>query len=176
MEALSKPELLSLLGAARQESERDWLMILVGYWHGLRVSEIIGIKGGSVRDGFLTVDRLKGSLRTTQALVSHRKSLLSERRALIDFARKTYPNQRLFPISRQHFWRLVRHYGKLAGIPEHKAHPHVLKHSIAMQMIDKAGIHKTRRRLGHKSISSTGAYLVETDANVDAAVVGAVGL
>jgi hypothetical protein len=43
-------------------------------------------------------------------------------------------------------------------------------------MIDKAGIHKTRQRLGHKSIASTGAYLKETDASADAVVVGAVGL
>ena len=176
MEALSKPELLALLAAARQESERDWLMILVGYWHGLRVSEIIGIKGSSIRDGYLAVDRLKGSMRTNQALVEHPEPLLSERQPLIEFSRKTYPNQPLFKVSRQHFWRLMRHYGKLAGIPEHKAHPHVLKHSIAMQMIDKAGIHKTRQRLGHKSIASTGAYLIETDANVDLAVVAAVGL
>jgi integrase/recombinase XerD len=176
MDALSKPELLALLGAAKENSERDWLMILVGYWHGLRASEVIAITGASVKDGFLAVDRLKGSNRTVQALVEHPEPLLNERPALIELASKTYPNQRLFKVARQHFWRLVQRYGKLAGIPQHKAHPHALKHSIAMQMIDKAGIHKTRQRLGHKSIASTGAYLKETDASADAVVVGAVGL
>ncbi len=52
----------------------------------------------------------------------------------------------------------------------------MLKHSIAMQMIDKAGIHKTRERLGHKSMSSTGAYLKESDASVDSVIVDAVEL
>jgi hypothetical protein len=45
-----------------------------------------------------------------------------------------------------------------------------------MLMIDRAGIQKTRQRLGHKSISSTGVYLEETDANVDAVMVKAVRL
>ena len=76
---------------------------------------------------------------------------------------------------RSQFWRLVRKYAKAAGIPEHKAHPHVLKHSIAMQTIGSAGIENVRQYLGHKSISSTGAYLRVTDADASSAVTGAVG-
>ena len=177
MDALSKPELLKFLKVARAVSERDWLMFLVAYWHGLRVSELIGLKGSSVRDGFLTVERLKGSLRTVQALVEHSDPLLSERKALLEFTRKTYPNAPIFKLSRQQVWRLMQRYGKLARIPAHKAHPHVLKHTIAMQMIDKAGIQKTRQRLGHKSIAFDWR-LSEGDGrgSVDAVMVGADGL
>ena len=199
MEALTKKELLRLLKVTRARSERDWLMILVGFWHGLRASEICagwrvryvkkgkekqkerylhpGLRACDVRDGHLTVARAKNSLKTVQALVEHPNALLSERKALTEFARRAlYSQMPLFPMRRQHFWRLVKRYAKLAGIPEHKAHPHVLKHTIAMQMIDKAGIQKTRQRLGHKSIASTGVYLEETDANVDAVIVKAVRL
>lgn len=176
MESLSRPELLRLLKVARAVSERDWLMILVSYWHGLRVSEVIGLTGGSVQDGYLRTKRLKGSLETVQELVKHPNPLLSEREALIEFARKTYPKAPIFKMRRQHAWRLMQRYGKLAKIAGHKAHPHVLKHTVAMQMIEKAGIHKTRQRLGHKNISSTGAYLKETDANVDAVMVKVTGL
>ena len=176
MEALSKTELLALLAAARASRERDWLLILVTFWHGLRVSEVISFKRDAVKDGYLTIDRLKGSLRTTQALVEHPEPLLSERAPLIEYARKTRFDVPVFNIGRKQVWRLVRRYGAEAGIPEHKLHPHVLKHTCAMQMIDKAGIHKTRQRLGHKSISSTGAYLVESDADVDAVMVSATGL
>jgi integrase len=195
MEALTKKELLRLLKVTRASSERDWLMILLGFWHGLRASEICGgwrvrlvkkrknkylhpgIQARDVRDGHLTVARAKGSLKTTQALVKDPNPLLSEREALTELARKAgYPTARLFPIRRQHLWRLMRHYAKLASIPEHKAHPHTLKHTTAMLMIDRAGIQKTRQRLGHKSISSTGVYLEETDANVDAVMVKAVRL
>jgi integrase len=176
MEALSKPELLALLRTARAAKERDWCMILVAYWHGLRASEVIGIRPDDVKDGFLTVERLKGSMRTVQHLVEHPEPLLSERDALIEFAARTRFNQPLFKVTRQHFWRLVQRYGRAAGIPEHKCHPHALKHSIAMQMIDKAGIHKTRQRLGHRSIASTGEYLKESDSDVDAVIVNSVGL
>jgi integrase len=136
-----------------------------------------GIRACDVRDGHLTVARAKGSMRTVQEIVKHPNPLLSERDALTKLAQQAYySTARLFPIRRQQFWRIVRRYAKLAGIPAHKAHPHVLKHTIAMQMIDKAGIQKTRQRLGHKSISSTGMYLEETDANVDAVMVKAVRL
>jgi site-specific recombinase XerD len=227
MEALTKQELLKLLKVARDKSERDWLMILVSFWHGLRASEIcsgwrvrplkkkekdalrkaraefdaaksqgantatiqqridalhqryvhLGIRACDVQDGHLTVARAKNSLKTTQALVEHPNPLLSERKALTEFARRAgYYGAPLFPIRRQQFWRIMQRYAKLAGIPAHKAHPHALKHTIAMQMIDQAGIQKTRQRLGHKSISSTGMYLQETDANVDAVIVKAVRL
>jgi site-specific recombinase XerD len=130
-----------------------------------------------VKDNFLTVARAKGSLRTVQEIVKHRNPLLSEREALNKHAQEAYYSTApLFPIRRQHFWRLMQHYAKLAGIPEHQAFPHVLKHTTAMLMIDKAGIQKTRQRLGHKSIASTGVYLEETDANVDAVIVKAVRL
>jgi site-specific recombinase XerD len=60
---------------------------------------------------------------------------------------------------------IMRRHCKTAGIAEHKAHPHILKHSIAMQTIQSAGIENVRAYLGHKSISSTGAYLkVDDDA------------
>jgi integrase len=175
MQHLSKDELLALLREAKASRERDWLMILVGFWHGLRASEVTGFKRDAVRDGHLIIQRLKGSLRTVQPLVEHPDPLLNERAALINFCSKSMFNRSVFDVSRSQFWRLVRKYAKAAGIPEHKAHPHVLKHSIAMQTIGSAGIENVRQYLGHKSISSTGAYLRVTDADASSAVTGAVG-
>ncbi|SRR5216684_4457337 len=173
MQHLSKDELLALLREAKASRERDWLMILVGFWHGLRASEVTGLKRDAVRDGHLIVQRLKGSMRTVQPLVEHADPLLNERQPLIDFALKSNFTAPLFPICRQQFWRLVQKHAKAAGIPEHKAHPHVLKHSIAMQTIGSAGIENVRQYLGHKSISSTGAYLKVSDADASKAIRGA---
>ena len=170
VEALSKDELLALLRAAKAHRERDWLLILVAFWHGLRASEVTGMTAACIQDGFLTIARLKGSLKTTQELMGHADPLLDERKALIDFVRGMHGNQRVFPISRVQFWRLVQQHAKAAGIPRHKAHPHVLKHSIAMQTIDRAGIHRVRKHLGHKSISSTGAYLEVSDGQASEAI------
>ena len=170
MHALSKEELRRLLEAARAVRERDWLMILVAFWHGLRASEVTGLTATSIQDGYLTVARLKGSMKTTQALVSHEDPLFDERAALVEFASKSTPGQPIFGIKRGHFWRLVKRYARAAGIPEHKAHPHILKHSIAMQTIQTAGVENVRQHLGHKSLSSTGAYLRVDDEEASAAV------
>ena len=170
MEALSKPELLALLQAAKSHSRRNWLMILVAYSHGLRASEVTQLQREAVKDGHLTVARLKGSLRTVQPLISDPEPLLNEGKALFDFVRNLRGNQRLFPITRQHFWRLMQRYSEAAKIPARKRHPHILKHTIALQTIHSAGIENVRQYLGHKSMSSTGAYLKVTDSEASTAL------
>jgi integrase len=170
LQSLSKQQLLALLIAARASRERDFLMILVGFAHGLRPSEVVGLKADDIRDGHLDVQRLKGSMRTVQPLVEDENPLLNERTALFDYTVGMLGNQRLFPISRRQFGRLFERYGKAAGIPRHLCHPHILKHSIAMQTIQLAGIENVRQYLGHKSISSTGAYLKVSDADAAGAI------
>ncbi len=145
-------------------------MILCGYSHGLRPSEVVAIKRDDIRDGFLTVARLKGSMRTTQPLVQDENKLLDELRGVSEYLPGLHGNQRLFPITRRQFGRLFVGYGSAAGIPRHLCHPHILKHSIAMQTIQSAGIENVRQYLGHKSISSTGAYLKVSDQDAAAAI------
>ena len=173
LDALSKPELLALLKAARAHSERNFLMILMAYSHGLRASEVIALKPSSVVDGLVDVRRLKGSLHTEQPLLESDEPLLNERKAWFDFTLKIPANQRVFPISRQHFWRLMQRYADAAGIPKRKRHPHALKHTIALEVIHSAGIENVRQYLGHKSMASTGAYLKRTDAEASAAIASA---
>jgi integrase len=169
-QSLDREQILKLLAAARLKRERDWLMILLAFNHGLRASEVIAIRRDDVRDGYLTVQRLKGSLRTVQPLIRHSNPLLSELPALFDYASDFFEKQKLFPLTRQRFWQLVQEYGERAGIPKHLRHPHVMKHSIAAQTIHTAGIENVRQHLGHKVMSSTGEYLKVTDEAASAAV------
>ena len=180
MEHLSREQLLDVLARARAESERDWTLLLVSFWHGLRASEAIGLTPENVADGYITVQRLKGSMRTTQPLVEDENPLLNERAALeLWLARHQELHgdaahvQRLFPLTRFQFYRLMRRYGRLAGLPKHLCHPHVLKHSIAMQSIREAGIENVRQYLGHRSISSTGEYLKVNDEAASSAIAAA---
>jgi type 1 fimbriae regulatory protein FimB len=176
MHALTRDEIARLLASAKASSERDWLMILVAFLHGLRASEVTSLRENAVADGLLTVKRLKHSLKTTQPLAESADPLFDERTALTELARKASPRARLFPVSRSTFWRIVRRHARTAGIPSKKAHPHVLKHSIAMQTIKEAGIENVRQHLGHKSISSTGMYLRVTDEDASKAVARALDL
>jgi integrase len=173
MDALTKDELERVLEHAKAARERDWLMILVAFWHGLRASEVVALTKDNFADGFLTVKRLKGSLRTTQPLVEHPDPLLNERAALSDYLLKFAAGEPLFKVGRQHFWRLFQRYAAAAELPKHKRHPHILKHTIAMQTIHSAGVENVRQYLGHKSLSSTGAYLRVDDADAARAIADA---
>lgn len=161
MQHLTREEFKVLLLAVRDPKHR--LMLKVGFWHGLRVSELIGLTTENIRDGYLTVQRLKGSLRTVQPFQESSDPLMDESKELRELALKLAPGERLFNMTRSGVAKLVMRSGMKAGIPRHKLHPHVLKHSIAMHTIRKAGIENVRQWLGHKNISSTGAYLKVTD-------------
>jgi integrase len=174
VEHLTREQLCDVLRCARAARKRDWILLLVSFWHGLRASEAIALKPENFRDGFLTVQRLKGSMRTTQPLVEHEDELLNEKAAVTSWLALHGPRERLFPISRVQFYRLMRRYGREAGLPQHLAHPHVLKHSIAMQTIRDAGIENVRQYLGHRSISSTGEYLKVSDQAASSAIASAV--
>ena len=170
MHALTQDEIRNLLAAAKASRERDWLMMLVAYLHGLRASEVIGLKASNIRDGHLTVQRLKGSLKTTQPLLDSVDPLFDERAALIEFARQSKPGKPIFGVKYLQFRRIMWKHARAAGIPAHKAHPHALKHSIAMHSIQRAGVENVRQYLGHKSLSSTGVYLEVSDDDAAEAV------
>jgi site-specific recombinase XerD len=82
------------------------------------------------------------------------------------------PDDILFPRAPSTYWRIMQRAGKAAGLPEALCHPHVLKHSIAMHLVDKIDIKDLQVYLGHRSLASTGVYLESNDAKASAAVVG----
>jgi type 1 fimbriae regulatory protein FimB len=168
MEHLSKDELRNVLTVAKAASHRDYVLILVAYCHALRASEAVNLRAEQVRDGFIDVPRLKGSMRTIQPLVKSNDPLLDERTVLTAYmAGKT---GRLFDIGRAQFFNIFRKHCVTAGIPAHLRHPHILKHSTAMHNIRQAGIENVRVYCGHKSIASTGAYLAVDDSAASAAM------
>ena len=75
----------------------------------------------------------------------------------------TFLSQNLTPISRQQLDRLIKHYGKLAAIPEDKRHFHVLKHTRGVELAE-AGLDMREIQfwLGHKNISNSQIYVSYT--------------
>jgi integrase/recombinase XerD len=170
MNHLTREQVRNLLATAKAAKERDWLLILVSYWHGLRASEAVSLTAANVRDGFLSVQRLKGSNKTVQPLVEHADPLYNEKAGLAAWLEGKSGDCPLFGITRQAFGLVVKKYCVAAGIPAHLSHPHVLKHSIATHSIRNAGIENVQAYLGHKSMASTGVYLRSDDATASAAV------
>jgi integrase len=171
MHWMTKDELKALLSEVKDP--RQNLMLRVGFLHGLRVSELTGLTTGNVKDGFLHVKRLKGSLKTVQPLIEGPDPDFSEKADLIMLCGTLKGGEVLFPMTRDGVRKLMQRAGKRAGVPVHKLHPHSLKHTCAMVGINSMGIHLVRQYLGHKSISSTGAYLNETDEAASKAFIGA---
>ena len=176
MEGLSKRQLLRLLQHAKAHSERDWLMMLVHFWHGGRASEVIHLTRENVQGMYLVFDRLKGSDPCQQELVVHRNPLLSERAPLIELALNTPYREPLFKMHRSTYFRHVQRYALAIGVPSTSARTTVLKHTLGTLMIKNTPINNVQRRMGHKNISSTARYMRVCESDVDRVVKGSVRL
>jgi site-specific recombinase XerD len=175
MVILSPQEMLALLKAAKNRSKRDWAMILLAYRHGLRASEVCGVKLADVdlKAGSISIRRLKGSLHTIQPLYQHRgQPLLDETAALRAWLRKRpldgsdylFTSQKGGKLGRTQFFRNFQAVAESAGLEVEKRHPHVLKHSLASHLVSgNANLALIRQALGHQSISSTMQYVGTSD-------------
>jgi site-specific recombinase XerD len=172
---LEPSEVLSVLRVAKAKGAREWAMILVAYKHGMRASEVCNLRLDDLdmKNGSIVVDRLKGSLRTTQALTEHRgEPLLNELKALriwlrgrpADGSDYLFCSQKGGRLDRSQFFRLFKGIAVEAGIPTEKRHPHVLKHSLASHLVSaNVNLALVKQQLGHKSIGSTIRYIATSD-------------
>ncbi len=100
MKALSQDEILKVLKAV-SDNPRDLAMILLAFRHGMRASEVCGLelKDVDLKNGEITIRRLKGSLKTTQPLADLQgRPLLSEKRVLRSWLaeRGNHPSKYVF--------------------------------------------------------------------------------
>jgi integrase len=175
MTFLTPDETLIVLKAARERSTRDWAMILLAYRHGLRASEVCGLKLSDIdlKVGSISIRRLKGSMQTVQPLYAHRgQPLLDELSALRAWLRERrsdgsdflFTSQKGGKLDRTQFFRLFQAIAETAGLPFEKRHPHVLKHSLASHLVaGNVNLALIRQALGHRSINSTMQYIGTSD-------------
>ena len=178
---LTEEELLAVLRTAKSKSIRDWTMVLTTYSHGLRAAETCQLKLGdlNMRGSVLSIQRMKGSLFTIQELERHRGiPLLDEVKALkewlairpADCGDALFTSQKGSHLSSTQFYRIFRQIAQQAGLPDHKSHPHVLKHTLATHMVRRdVNLAKVQRALGHRSINSTMVYVGVSDHEADSA-------
>ena len=172
---LTPEEILGALKAARARSLRDWTMILLAYRHGLRASEVCGLKLADIdlKSGSITIRRLKGSLSQVQPLYQHRgQPLLDEVRALRAWLRARpadgsdflFTSQKGGRFHRSQFFRVFQTTAEAAGLPAEKRHPHCLKHWLASHLVaGNVNLALVRQALGHRSITSTMQYVGTSD-------------
>jgi type 1 fimbriae regulatory protein FimE len=169
---LTPDELIRVLRVARAHRTRDWCMILVAYRHGLRAKEVCTLRLADVRNGSLSVQRLKGSKKTVQPLDSHpSEPLLDEVAALRQWLleRSKTSSDFLFisvrggAVHLPQFFRTFQAIAKEAGVQSHKRQPRILKYSLAAHLLArKVDIALIGRVLGHVSLNSTLQYVKTT--------------
>jgi integrase/recombinase XerD len=159
-------KLLSQPDPSHPREQRDRAMLEILYATGLRVSELVSLK-------VLAVNLEAGYVRTmgkgskerivpmgekaTEAVSAH---LSSGRRLLTKGAGSSYlfVNSRGSRMTRQGFWKIIKKYGKKAGIHK-KITPHSIRHSFATHLLEGgADLRAVQVMLGHADISTTQIY------------------
>ncbi len=144
---------------------RDKAMLEVMYATGIRVTELIDLDVTDVNLE-LGVIKCSGAKKTRSiplypaALKALRIYLRDIRKGMLADPREValFVNVSGVRMSRQGFWKILKHYQATAGI-EKEITPHTLRHSFAVHLLENgADIGSVQELMGHSDISSTQLY------------------
>jgi integrase/recombinase XerD len=167
--ALGATEVGALLAGpsgSERHGERDRALLELLYACGLRVSELVGLRGSqlNLEAGFVTVLGKGGKERVVPlgrpARTAIEAYLAGERGRLLRGRPSPYvflgPRGR--PLSRQAVWKLVRRRALAAGIGR-RVSPHTLRHTFATHLLGGgADLRIVQTLLGHADIGTTQIY------------------
>ncbi len=157
--------LLSQPSGNDYKSIRDKAMLEILYATGMKVSELIELEINDVNLQ-IGIARLKKGERERivplyPAAIKAISNYISNVRPAIVFDEETnrlFTNMNGQPMSRQGFWKIIKHYSELAGIKKDIT-PHTLRHSFAAHLLENgAQLKYIKEMLGHSDVSSTQIY------------------
>lgn len=166
---LSSSEVEQICKVIRKDSrysDRDELMVLIAFHHGLRISELVNIKWQHIdlEAGQLAVKRLKNGIDTLHPITSKRELMLLRR--LYKYQNKptagfVFKNERGGAVSTNGFQKTFGKFSNLAL--QTKWNAHALRHGCGTSLIDRGhDLRTVQVYLGHKNIQNTTVYLHET--------------
>ncbi|MCR5704844.1 MAG: site-specific tyrosine recombinase XerD [Eubacterium sp.] len=146
---------------------RDRSMLELLYATGMRVTELITLRVDDVNiklEYIICRDRKKERFIPfgTEAKKAMMEYLEQGRNSLLGEHQDSdimFPNCSGGLMSRQGFWKLLKSYGKKAGI-QSEITPHTLRHSFAAHLVENgADLKAVQEMLGHSDISTTQIYM-----------------
>lgn len=149
-------------------SVRDKPMFLMAYQHGLRVSELTGLKINDLDliGGTVFIHRLKNGFSTTHPLQKNTIMLLNKwldyKNSLnmesVDSHDWLFVSRRGRRLSRQWIYKLSQQYSQKAEISI-SLHPHMLRHACGYALADQGlDTRLIQDYLGHRNIHHTVLY------------------
>jgi integrase/recombinase XerD len=162
---LTKVEVERLFAAIPNMDGRNRLLFDVIYRYGLRRQEVALIRREHVGER-IWITRIKGGVSGEYPIHP------TTRRLLWEYLERRGPGPYLFttrqsnsrPMSASTIYQLFRGYADTAQLPQDRRHPHVLRHSIAVHLMnagwDAADVQDW---LGHRDIASTMVYAAVTN-------------
>lgn len=167
-EVLSIEEITLLLEQPSGKSPkeiRDKAMLELLYATGIRVSELINLK---ITDINMQMDYIVCKENNKERVIpfgTHAKTAIveyfknSRDKLMKEENGSLFTNYTGKPMSRQGFWKLVKHYAEKAGI-QSEITPHTFRHSFAIHLLENgANVHAVQEMLGHSDISTTQNYI-----------------
>jgi integrase len=153
------------------KGKRDRALFSLAYHHGLRASEVGLLQRTDLdlQQGRISIHRLKDSSSGVYPMhPSDMKLIRVYLREREDPSPYVFVSNRRLPLHRHTLWDATRTYGKRVGLPEAKQNFHILRHSIAVHLLDAgADIYFVKDWLGHKHIQNTMVYVKYTTATRD---------
>lgn len=177
---LSKRQVDSIINEG-SKSKRDKVLLTTLWMSGRRVSEVVGLREQIKKDGKYIYRPVVGGLKPSDIL-EDRNAIIwnvlkkgqpvrkvkgipsSLKRMLLSYIDDyNIQNDKLvFPITRQRVHQILKRAGNDVGISkigDKLLHPHHLRHSYAVYMIDRIQLKKLQELLDHSDINMTIHYL-----------------
>ena len=179
---LSREQIAALLAqpdVSKDAGIRDRAMLELLYASGMRISEMLGLTlaqlhpdlhfvvcyGKGSKERMAPVNESSAEWINRYLRESRPRQTGKKLQKNFGDSSKKSDQQRLFlnergkPLTRQGFWKILKQYGKAAGIQASVLTPHVFRHSFATHLLEGgADLRSVQMLLGHADISTTEIY------------------
>lgn len=141
---------------------RDRCMIMMCFYHGLRISELLGltVQDIDLASGTIFIRRLKNGLNTVHPLQPDERHFLKQWMSRRPLSKENwlFPNAKGKRLTRQYMYKQLRRYGMLAELSV-RVHPHMLRHACGYELAEQGmDTRLIQDYLGHRNIRHTVHY------------------